>query len=293
MRRCNFDELAGNDGFKQQATALLSGDRLPGALLIAGEDGCGRNLAARLVAMCYLGDSAGLVSRGQHPDCLVIEGEGASGQIPVGRVREAAYELSKAAVMADGVRVAIVRDAHDLNRHSANALLKTLEQPPSGVLFLLTARRESDLMPTVLSRCVRMRVTPLGTDEAARLAAERHPGYDGERYLALSRMFGGRLGLVERTLGDPELLALAGAAQRAWEAANQRDKLTFLAELDSAEGREPLRWLLFCMLQLARGQIGAGTEVSGTLCRALDRAYGDVGRNINNKLLCSHLAAQL
>ena len=293
MKKFDFHELLGNEGFKQQAESLFSHGRYPGAAVILGEDGCGRNFAARLLAHEYLDDKNGLVQRGIHPDCVNVEGEGASGQITVARVRAATYELNKSAVMADGVRVALVRDAHFLNRYSANALLKTLEQPPKGVLFILTARRESDLLSTVLSRCVRLRVSPLGVSEAVSAAQSINLGLSGERAAALGRMFGGKLGLVLKTASDRDKTAMAAAAEAAFKFVLAGDKLSLMAELDRAQDRTQLKRLLFCLSSLCLGGIRGETAASDEFCRNLIAAYNDIDKNINLKLLCAKLAAGL
>ena len=157
--------FAGNRALKDRLCPLLDSGTLPHALLLTGEDGCGRNFLARLIARSLLADEHDLVGRAAHPDCIVVEGEGASNQITVRRVREAAYELQKSPVMNDCGRVAIIKNAASLNKSSSNALLKIIEQPPDGVTFLLTARSEAELLETILSRCVRLRVEPLEPQE--------------------------------------------------------------------------------------------------------------------------------
>lgn len=294
MKRFDFDPLIGNEEFKRRAESLLEGGGSVPALLISGEDGCGRNFAARLVAAAYLSDGRGLVERGVHPDCVVVSGGGASGAISVESVRSAVYELGKSAVTSDGRRVCLVCDAHNLNMYSANALLKTLEQPPAGVLFVLTARRESDLLPTVLSRCVRLRVGAVPPETASGAVAARFPAEDRERASRLCGLFGGRVGLVIDTLGDRNRLALAQCAERAYSAALEGDKLGFLAALEGGcADRASLKWALFCLSLCVERSLSLGETVDEGFAKGVGDGYRDVSKNINLKLLCARIASRL
>ncbi len=294
MKRFSFAPLIGNEEFKRHAESLLDGGDSAPAMLISGEDGCGRNFAARLVAADYLGDERGLVERGVHPDCIVVCGSGASDTVTVGSVRSAIYELGKAAVMTEGRRACIVRDAANLNVYSSNALLKALEQPPHGVLFVISARRESDLVPTILSRCVRLRVGALPPEAARDEVLRRFPDEEPERASRLCRLFGGRLGLVLDALSDRNRLALCASAERAYRKVREGDKLGFLAALEEcAADRASLRQALFYVGLAADAALRDGEEVNGAFVRAVGEAYRDASKNINLKLLCARIAARL
>ncbi|MEA5050812.1 MAG: hypothetical protein VB021_04990 [Oscillospiraceae bacterium] len=291
-----FAPLLGNEALKRQLAAQFARGAVPHACLLAGEDGCGRNFAASLFAAAYLGDEHDLVRRGEHPDCIVLRGEGASGQIPVERVRAALYELHKAAVSADGRRVAILRDAGALNRSSANALLKELEEPPQGVIFLLTAASARDVLETIRSRCACYTVLPLDAKTCREAARALYPEYDRGRLDALCALYGGRLGLVRRALASPDRLALCDAAQKAYAAARAGDRLSLLAALDAAADRAALRAMLFDMVMCAKADVEkdpAGAAFAGALTDAAAQCAADADRNINIKLLCARFAARL
>jgi DNA polymerase III delta prime subunit len=114
-----LDSFLENKAAKQLVGSWLENGRMPHAVLFAAEDGCGRNLFARLVAAEYLDDKNDMVARGIHPDCLTVEGEGASGNISVKVVRELSYELNMSPVVSDGRRVAILKNVRNLNKNSA------------------------------------------------------------------------------------------------------------------------------------------------------------------------------
>ncbi|MEA4911069.1 MAG: hypothetical protein VB092_00455 [Oscillospiraceae bacterium] len=290
-----FAPLLGNEGLKTRLAAEFEQNAIPHACLITGDDGCGRNLAATLLAAAYLQDAHDLVRRGEHPDCIELRGEGAAGQIPVDRVRETLYELSKAAVTADGRRAAILRDTASLNRNSANALLKGLEAPPQGVIFILTAQSERDVLETIRSRCVRYGVLPLSADACRAAARTLYPTFDAQRLDTLCRLYGGRLGLLKRALSSPDRLALCDVARRVYAAAKKNDRLEMLAALDAVGDRVSLQAVMFDVTMCARADVLEDPSVAAFADRLTGDAAqcaADADRNINIKLLCTRFAAQ-
>src|SRR5579883_2603721 len=103
-------------------------------------------------------------------------------------------------------KVYLLREAEDLSEPAANALLKTLEEPPPGVVLLLTASTPDLLLPTLVSRCQQFRLRPVAW---APLAAHLErtcgvPRAEAERLATLSE---GRIGWAVRAARDPALLA--------------------------------------------------------------------------------------
>lgn len=85
-----------------------------------------------------------------HPvDLIVIEEEK---QIPIKRIRSLIREVARKPLMSD-YKLVIIKDAHKMREEAQNALLKTLEEPPSYVVFVLTTDQQTKLLPTILSRC--------------------------------------------------------------------------------------------------------------------------------------------
>ena len=156
----------------------LRADRLHHAYLFAGPGGVGKGQTAMELAGALLcpehtldGDACGRcvtcgrVARGQHPDLHVIERQTrADGQletfIRIDQVRDLQRRLSFKAYEA-GRRVVVIRDAHLMNPATANALLKTLEEPGSDTHFMLVTHAPQLLLPTIISRCQRVRFSPL------------------------------------------------------------------------------------------------------------------------------------
>lgn len=126
-------------------------------------------------------------------------------EIRVDDVRRA-LALFQGAAMAGGYRVCIIDTAEDLNRSSANALLKVVEEPPPRSLFMILAHRPGQVMPTLVSRCRRLILPPLDTDEVERAVKELeglpgNPAATPSDRRAAAERAGGSIGEALRLLG--------------------------------------------------------------------------------------------
>lgn len=239
-----FESFLGNEELKREISARLGSGSFPHAVSFSGEEGTGCDFFARLVASEYLEDKNGLVMRNVHPDFISVEGSGSSGQVSVSDVRDALYEMNKASVMTDGRRVLHIREAENLNAYSANALLKMMEEPPEGVVFILTVRRQDDLMPTIRSRAVEYRIRPLDKKICAEEALKRIPELGMEKAERLSELFGGRLGLVLRAAEDQKFSFCVLTAEKLLRSAYAGSRYGVMASLASAENRDQISLIL-------------------------------------------------
>jgi DNA polymerase-3 subunit delta' len=177
------------------------------AYLFAGPDGVGRVLAALALAASLNCDEAGCgtcdvctkVLRRAHPDVWITEAEGA--QILVEQVREVRQAAHRSA-MQGRAKVFIFEDAHKLNLSAANALLKVLEEPPAGVVFVLITGAPEDLPETVVSRCRRIDFSPMGLHAIERVLIDHHDA-DAETAAWAART-GGDVARALRFVKDPE-----------------------------------------------------------------------------------------
>ena len=142
--------------------------RMPHALLIHEAPGTGGDWLAAWAAalvLCERGKAGPCgactacrrVAALHHPDVSWVRPQEDSRQIRIEQVRELTGELALTS-HSGGYKVAILTPADALNRFAANALLKTLEEPPARTLLILVATEPSRLPPTVLSRCQRLRI---------------------------------------------------------------------------------------------------------------------------------------
>lgn len=152
-------------GFLRQS---LRGNQIPHAILFLGSEGVGKESTALALAQalncenrqpdqdaCGQCRSCRLYALGNHPDFWQINPEKDSLQIKIERIRELRRQVGFSP-LAGNWRVVLLKPAETLNEAAANAFLKTLEEPPEGNLFILTAIGDRDLLPTIVSRCRRL-----------------------------------------------------------------------------------------------------------------------------------------
>lgn len=148
-------------------------DRLAGAYLFAGPDGVGkRRLAEQLVRALLCGSvpacgtcpTCHKLSAGTHPDRIEIRLPEDRKEIPVAEIRGLQARMPYAPHEGKR-RVVLLFEAEDLSIAAANALLKTLEEPPARTHFVLTSSSPHALLPTVRSRCQVVRFAPLSIDD--------------------------------------------------------------------------------------------------------------------------------
>lgn len=198
----SFREILGHERELGELRRALAGDRLPHALLLTGPDGIGKSLVARSLAelrACEsprdegdgLADACGscgaclAVLHGNHPDVEWVRREPGRRDIGIRQIRDLLAALHRKPVRALH-RTCIVDDAHRLTIEAQNAFLKTLEEPPLGALLALVTSAPDRLLPTVASRCSRIRFLGL-SDREMREFAERRQIEADEAALRLAR----------------------------------------------------------------------------------------------------------
>lgn len=136
----------------------LAAGSLPHALLVTAPPGWGEGLLANWLALTLIGvDTERDARQLAHPDLRWTVRDGA--EIKVDAVREIGA-FAQGTAQAGARKVAVLEDADALNQSAANALLKTLEEPPPGTYLILTSQRPSRLLPTVRSRCQIRSIAP-------------------------------------------------------------------------------------------------------------------------------------
>lgn len=198
---------------------------VPHAILIVGPPSVGKttlalDLAAGLLCVapepgsrpCRSCRGCRLIDGGNHPDLHRLAPEGPGQQIVIGdarhpepgSVRHLVGELALLPVEG-GARVALVEAAHRMNEDAQNALLKTLEEPPVGVTIVLCADDEDRLLPTIRSRCARLRLGPVSSRAIEELIEERGAA-DAPTAARAARLAAGRSGLALAYASAPQAI---------------------------------------------------------------------------------------
>ncbi len=197
------------------AVHAMLATHVPHAVLLVGPASVGKHvlamdLAAALLCTgrtgadrpCRECRGCRMAEHGNHPDLHRLAPSGAGNQIRIGEdqhpepgtIRRLAVDLSLLPVEG-GERVAILRDAQRMNEVAQSALLKTLEEPPPATTLILCVDDEEQLLPTIRSRCARIRLGTLSTRDVERLLDERGLA-DPPTSARLARLSGGRPGVA-------------------------------------------------------------------------------------------------
>lgn len=320
MDRTLFDPIIGHSRLKEQFARLIDEDRIPHAMIFAGPAGIGKTLMAIAVA-------SALVGRRVFPDLASREGEAVAGDkddafylapmgamLKVDQFRQLQGELALQGE-AGRRRVCIIDHVETMNTEFANRMLKILEEPPSGVCFILITDQPDLLLPTIISRCARFTFDPVGDDEM-RQGLRRLRGDGGNWDEAI--LWGG--GIVRTVLSyldgqgtDKAYFALDFLTTTAKHACPYAKWLALSAALTDKETTEILGWISLFLRDMAVLRSGAGRDyirlkgyihemtellpywtddaVFG-LSRVLDEGLEAVSRHVNVRLVWDYVCLQ-
>ncbi|WP_314374233.1 AAA family ATPase [Sphingomonas paucimobilis] len=217
----------GNDAGQAAFAAALGGAKLHHAWLIAGPEGVGKASFARAAATRLLARASGqgglppglavpadhptarLIEAGSHPDFRVLArlprdaekpDQDLARSITIAQVRTLQPMFATAPAMGPA-RVVLIDAIDDLERGGANALLKNLEEPPAGTVFLLVSHAPGRLLPTIRSRCRLLRFERLSDTDVAHVLRQQLPEADDGEIAALVAVAEGAPGRALRFAG--------------------------------------------------------------------------------------------
>ena len=315
-----LERIAGNEELKSSIRRMLEGRRLTHSVLLVGEAGLGAGFAARCVAADYLypqgGAPAEALLRGECCRAVAKAGKRDSGQIETGIVREAISvtgmgsggrylvgqvtamrsEIFNTSLSAEG-RAVLLYHVERMNEESANALLKVMEEPPEGVLFLLTADSLAGVLPTIRSRCISFAVAPVSPEDCARYCTAQGVGAkDAALYSAL---FDGHIGTVLAAARDEARREQVDRALALAKAAAARDSYAaavLLAAYETDKAGASALLADFRAVAAAGLRDSPHSPVEGETARkalgAADAAMQQIGAQVNPKIVLSVLAAK-
>ncbi len=216
----------------KSADLWTSAGRPSHAYLFHGPSGSGKGRAAEELATALLsarGQDADAVRlqvlRRTHPDLTWVLPSGAS-EILVSDIDEAVVAAASRTPFLAAKRVFVIEGADVMGERPANMLLKTLEEPPPYLHLILLARRASDVLPTVLSRCQLVRFDPLPVDRIEAILVEQGPSDDDEACSAGT----------EASRGDPDAAPGDPGASRGDPDASSGDPGASRGDPDAAPG---------------------------------------------------------
>ena len=201
-----FDDVLGQEKAKEMFARALRERTLSHAYLLSGPEGLAKTAFARELAVALVSACGGCgacaecerARRGIHPDLHVVEREG--DLIRFEQVGPVIADLSLKPFAA-GRRVWVIPEVEYLHPAAANKLLKSIEEPPDYVYFLLVTDRLERVLPTIVSRCQQVEFRPLSDEQVATYLRERY-GLGGAEAAALARLSGGAVERAQRLADD-------------------------------------------------------------------------------------------
>ncbi|MCD8195009.1 MAG: DNA polymerase III subunit gamma/tau [Coprobacillus sp.] len=167
-----FDEVSGQDHIVRTIRNALESGKLAHAYLFAGPRGTGKTTMAKLLAkalncdegvghQCNHCKNCIAINEGNHPDVIEIDAASNNG---VDDVRDLIDKVKYGTILGR-YKVYIIDEVHMMTPSAFNALLKTLEEPPANVVFILATTEPHKVLPTILSRCQRYDFTKLNNKD--------------------------------------------------------------------------------------------------------------------------------
>lgn len=318
----NGQQFFGQYQARNLLARTLAADRLAHAYLFSGPDGIGKKLLATALATALnCGNADGLSACGTcksckkfaaatHPDFLVLSPE--KGAIKIAEVRGLIKQLSFAPYEAE-YRVIVVEDVHSMRQEAANALLKTLEEPPRNNILILCAESLGQVLQTIISRCQTIPFYALAPSETATILRRGDESLDQGAALLLARLAEGSPGraqlLIQRELvpfwEELQLLLLDEQVGEAKEVSLILEMAESMAALKEDLGQ------LFSLIRLwirdslfaLHGQQGGdaclktrkdwNSEQYFAKLEAVNQAQKQLARNCNRTLVCEVLLFHL
>ena len=215
-------QIVGHNHAVRQLKAGLKSERLSHAYLFVGPSHVGKSTLALNLAQavncvssserpCGQCSQCRRIASGLHPDFQVINPLQADGSRPgilMEDIRAAEHRIHLTPYEGS-YRVFIFDGAENMSKEVSNALLKTLEEPPPRSLLILLATKDTDVLPTIISRCQRISLRPLPQDDVLNYLSANY-SEDETKAQIIARLSRGRLGWALLALRDPSILERRG-----------------------------------------------------------------------------------
>ena len=204
-------KLFGQENIKRRLKSSILNGSVSHACIFEGEDGSGKKTFADIYSMaiqcergtaepCMECPSCVKALSQNHPDIIHVIHEKPN-SISVSEIRDQVVSDVLIKPYSSRYKIYIIAEAEKMTPEAQNALLKTLEEPPSYAVIMLLTNNILNLLPTIISRCVRFRLNPLDSGTVNRYLTEELnvDRYQAEMYTALAR---GNLGRAKSLIED-------------------------------------------------------------------------------------------
>ncbi|MCI6888281.1 MAG: DNA polymerase III subunit delta' [Lachnospiraceae bacterium] len=195
----SFQDIVGHEQIKEHFQNAIENHKVSHAYILTGEAGMGRKSLANAFALALLCEKGGKepcmqchackqVLSDNHPDLIHVTHEKPN-SIGVDDIREQINDTIMVRPYSSYYKIYIVDEAEKMTQQAQNALLKTIEEPPSYAIILLLTTNQEAFLPTILSRCVQMKLKPLRdfVVKSYLVEALHVPEADADIYAAFAR----------------------------------------------------------------------------------------------------------
>lgn len=216
-----INSFKGNETVRLSLEESIKSSKLSHAVLIFAKEGCGANYFAKLLAADIIGadaDGLQLINSDANGQVQTVRGSGASGQIKVDSVRMINDNVNFSSIGGEK-RVVIIENCENLNKSSANALLKNLEEPKDDITYILTALDGSAVLATIRSRCQSFTLSQPSIGQCKEYFAD----CTSEKKDELIKIYNGNIGMIKAALQTPQRLEILQKAIDARKFINSAD----------------------------------------------------------------------
>ena len=232
-----FASVIGHDDIKAFLGNAVETGNVANAYLFTGEALCGRRTAAKAFATALLAKGCSedrkkvienAVEDGNHPDVIEITTDKAV--LPVADIREKLVNTVSIRPYESPYKIYIVPDAEKMNAASQNALLKSIEEPPSYAVIILIAASPDSLLPTIRSRCIHVPFGPVADDLITDCVRQmfKRPDYEARAIAAYAQ---GNVGRALQLCRDEETPGLISETLELAARASRMDTASMLEEV--------------------------------------------------------------
>jgi DNA polymerase-3 subunit delta' len=235
-----FNEILGHEEIKENLRKAIQNNRISHAYILSGERGMGKKTIARAFAMTLLCERSSVEPcmechscrqflSDNHPDVIWVTHEKPA-TIGVDDIRTQINETIGIRPYESKFKIYLVDEAEKMTVQAQNALLKTIEEPPAYAILMLLTTNQELFLPTILSRCVKLKLKPLTDDTVIRYLTEKKgvPVEDAHIDAAFAR---GNLGKAVELSGSEEFPAF------------RAEMFHLLSQMHSMDTAEMLDWI--------------------------------------------------